>query len=142
MNREKSDINSPISVEEISKLMGIPRAFFRLALELGCPSVEGNLLSIRSFGEWLLKFHSEVCATAGLSKPAPITATDQTEREMAEDKNALIAILEYCKLKARDDDRREFWEGQLESVRQWDAVGQMQVALRSHIEAIKKTRGG
>jgi hypothetical protein len=125
MSAGKPEINAPLSVEELSNLMGVPRAFFRLALELGCPSVEGKLLSWPAFEEWLAKFYGDVCATVGISKPPAITATDPTEREMAEFKNELIVILEYCKLKARDDDRREILRRQLDSVRRWDVVGEM-----------------
>jgi hypothetical protein len=88
-----------MSPDELGDKLGISRAFIRLVLQSGCPTVGGQISEF-TFFEWLADHYELVRATAGLSPLPPISEADALWRVSERRKRGFLTVLEFMESRA------------------------------------------
>ena len=91
----------PMPVEDVALIVGLPRAFVRLAIDCGCPSKDGLLSQIALFG-WLVRHCHRFRAAAALPALPPSNSTDAAQLHQAAFRDMLQTIVDYRESRCSD----------------------------------------
>jgi hypothetical protein len=99
--RYQAEDRSIRNVEDLSRHGRISRAFIRLCLSLGCPSVGGDL-SLAMLLDWLFENYTAVRIASGLPSRVEVLGLPSAVAEKLKVGNAMVTLLEYSSSRSSD----------------------------------------
>ena len=89
-----SDGQIALGIEALSQRARLSRAFVRLCIQTGCPTVDGRL-SEAALINWLTSNYAKVRAAAGLRRLASVEGVRAQARRDLKLANTMITLLEF-----------------------------------------------
>jgi len=103
--RFRDEDHALLDVDQLSHHARVSRAFIRLCVETGCPTLDGRL-SQAMLLEWLFDNYDSLRDRAGMPRMAPVEGVEPDMLAKLKMGNSLLTLLEFSELRASNPDEK------------------------------------